>query len=123
MQNKNPITLPWWGMLCVIFGSALVAWQFDRIGRFDLARPTLYSIAMLGVAIAVRWQLRRHGWFWITMTVIAALHVTLILSIPWSTKWVPAFVAVPFGLADLYAMLAVLAVIGKFVERPKPSQR
>ena len=49
------------------------------------------------------------------MTVIAALHVPLILFVPWTTRWVPAFVAVPLGLADLYAMLAILSVVGKFM--------
>jgi hypothetical protein len=27
------------------------------------------------------------------------------------------------GIADLYAMLAILSVVGKFVERPKTPQR
>jgi len=71
-------------------------------------------MAMFGVAIAMRWKLRRHIWFWITMTVIAALHIPLILFVPWTTKWVPAIVIIPIGIADLYAMLAILAVVGKF---------
>jgi len=96
-ENKK-MRLPWWGMLCVIIGSTLIAWLFDHIRRFDLARPALYSMAMLGVAIAMRWQLKRHVWFWITMTVIAALHVPLILFVPWTTKWVPAIVIIPIGI-------------------------
>jgi hypothetical protein len=114
--------LPWWGVLCGIIGSALVAWLFDHLGRFDLARPALYSVAMVGVAIAVKWKLRGHLWFWITMTVIAALHVPLILFVHWSTKWVPAIVIIPIGIADLYAMLAILSIVGKLVERPKTSE-
>jgi len=50
------------------------------------------------------------------MGVIAALHVLLILSVPWSTKWVPAVAIIPFGIADLYAMLAIVSVIGKYVK-------
>ena len=53
------------------------------------------------------------------MTVIAALHVPLILFVPWTTKWVPAIVITPIGIADLYAMIAILSVVGKFMERPK----
>jgi len=112
--EDKKMRLPWWGVFCCIIGSALIAWLFDHLGRFDLARPALYSMAMFGVAIAMRWKLRRHIWFWITMTVIAALHIPLILFVPWTTKWVPAIVIIPIGIADLYAMLAILAVVGKF---------
>jgi hypothetical protein len=58
-------------------------------------------------------------WFWITMTVIAALHVALIIFVPWTTKWAPAIVIIPIGIADLYAMLAILSVVRKFVEGRK----
>jgi hypothetical protein len=123
IKTAKQMRLPWWGVLCWMTGCALIALPLALLGRFDLARPTLYSIGMLGVAIAIKWKLRRHVWFWTTMTVIAALHVLLILSVPWTTKWVPAIVIVPIGIADLYAMLAILSVVGKFMERPKTSER
>lgn len=53
------------------------------------------------------------------MTVIAALHVPLILFVPWTTKWIPAIVIIAIGPADLYAMLAILSVVGKLTESPK----
>ena len=59
-------------------------------------------------------------WFWTTVGVIAALHVLLILCVPWTSKWIPAVVVIPIGIADLYAMLAIFYVVGKFVEKPKP---
>lgn len=120
--EDKKMRLPWWGVLCVIFGSILLGLVFVHFGKLALARPTLYSAGMVGIAIAMRWKLRRHVWFWITMTVIAALHVPLILFVPWTTKWVPAIVVIPIGLADLYAMLAILSVVGKFVERRKTSE-
>jgi len=115
--------LPWWGVLCGIIGSVLIAWLFDHFGRFDLARPALYSMVILGIAIAVKWKLRRHLWFWGTIIVMAALHVLLILFVPWTTKWVAAIVIIPIGIADLYAILAILSVVGKFTERPNTSER
>jgi len=78
---------------------------------------------MVALAIVMRWKLRRHVWFWITIIFLAALHLPLILFVPWTTKWIPAFVIAPFGIADLYAMLWILSVVGKFVERQKPSER
>jgi hypothetical protein len=57
------------------------------------------------------------------MTAFAALHVLLIVSVPWSTRWLPAIVLAPIGIADLYAMLAILSVVGKVAEGPKTSER
>ena len=111
--------LPWWGVLCVIFGTILLALLFDHFGKLALARPSFISVAMVALAIVMRWKLRRHVWFWITITILAALHLPLILFIPWTTKWIPAIVIAPIGIADLYAMLWVLSVVGKFVEGPK----
>jgi hypothetical protein len=122
IRAAKKMRLPWWGVLCGIIGSTFSAWLFDHFGRLDLTLPTLVSIGMLGFAIAVKWKLRRSVWFWITMTVIVALHVLLILSVPWTTNWVPAIVIIPFAIADLYAMLAILSVVGKLVETPKTSE-
>ncbi len=123
IKSAKQMRLPRWGVLCVIVGSIPIAWLFDHFGRFDLARPALCTIGMLGIAIAIKWKLRRHLWFWVTMTVIVALHAALILLVPWGTKWVPAIVIIPIGIADLYAILAILSTIGKFVERPRTSER
>lgn len=116
--EDRQVRLPWWGILCVIFGALPLLFLFDHFGKLPLARPTLTSVAMVTITIALRWKLRRHVWFWITMAFLAALHVPLILFVPWTTKWVPAFMIVAFGVADLYAMFWILSVVGKFVERP-----
>jgi hypothetical protein len=110
--------LPWWGVLCGIFGTILLALLFVYSGRFDLARPSLISVAMVALLIVMRWKLRRHVWFWITIAFLAALHLPLILFVPWTTKWIPAIVIAPFGIVDLYAMLWILSVVGKFMGEP-----
>jgi hypothetical protein len=114
--------LPWWGVLCWIIACVIILWLLDHLGRFDLWRPTLFSIGMLVAAIGIKWKLRRHAWFWVTMAVLSALHFLLVLSVPWTTNWVPAVVIIPIGIADLYAMLWILSVVGRFMEGPKPSR-
>ena len=108
--------LPWWGVLCVMIGSLPLYLLFVYFGRFDLARPTLISAAIVASAIAMRWNLRRHAWFWGTMAIIAALHIPLILFVPWTTNWAPALVIIPIGIGDLYVMLWALSVVGKLIE-------
>jgi hypothetical protein len=91
-------------------------------GRLDLARPSLISAAMIVLVIIMRWKLRWHTWFWGTVFFLAALHLPLILFVPWTTKWIPAIVIAPFGIADLYLMLWVLSVVGRFMGGPKTGE-
>jgi hypothetical protein len=88
---------------------------FDHFGKLALARPALASAAMVTIAIAMRWKLRRHVWFWGTIVCLAALHLPFILFVPWTTTWVPVFFIIPIGLADLYIMLWVILVVGKLM--------
>ena len=121
--DDRKLRLPWWGVLCVILGALAVLTFFDHFGQLALARPTMISAAMVIIAIAMRWRLKQHGWFWLTMIVLAALHVQLILFGPWTTKWVPALAIIPIGIADLYLMLWVLSVVGKFMGEQKTTEK
>lgn len=111
------IRLPWWGVLSWTAACAVILSALIEIGRFDLFMPTLVSVGMIGVAIAVKWRLRRRTWFWITMAFLAGLHVPLILFVPWTTKWVPAPAVAAVGSGDLIVMLAILDIVGRFVAR------
>ena len=123
IKAARKIRLPWWGVLCVMIGTLPIIWAFDHFERYDLAMPTLYSIATLGFAIGVKWKLRRCGWFWVIMAIIAALHVLLILTIRWTTAWVPALVIVSIGSIEICAILWILYVVGKFMKGSKTTER
>ncbi|HEY1308317.1 MAG TPA: hypothetical protein VGF24_32435 [Vicinamibacterales bacterium] len=83
IKAARKIRLPWSLLLCGIVAACLSAWLFDQFGHLNLTLPTLNCIGVLGFAIAVKWKLRQRAWFWGTMTILAALHVPLILIVPW----------------------------------------
>ena len=122
---KNDVTaakkmrLPWWGVLCAIIAGLPIVWLFDHFGKFNLFLPTFNCVAVLAFAIAVKWKLRRHTWFWGTMTILAALHVPLVLFVPWTTKWFPAIAIAAIDSADLIVILAILSAVGKFMGAPE----
>ena len=117
-EEDRQMRLPWWGVLCVIVGAALAYSLFDRFGKAAIARPTLYSVAIIIITIAMRWKLRGHVWFWATMAVFGALHALLIFLVPWADRWIPALVVIPIGIADSYAMLWVISVVAKSKGEP-----
>jgi MFS superfamily sulfate permease-like transporter len=96
---------------------------FGIYGRLELAMPLIIIIGMHGLVILFKWKLRRHKWFWIAMTVSAALHVPLILFVPWHTRWVPALALAVIASADFCLILWILLVIERLMGGPKTTER
>jgi len=120
LTSAKRLRLPWWGVLCIIIGALPVYWLFDHFGRLNIALPILNVIAVLAFVLALMQKLRPHAWFWITMTVIAALHVPLILFIPWGARWVPALGIAAIDSLDFCLILWILFAVGKFMEGRRP---
>jgi hypothetical protein len=113
IKAAQKLRLPWWGVLIWMALCLPVILIFDHFGRMNMALPTLNCGAVLGLLIFIRWKLRRSVWFWIVMTVIAALHVLLIWYVPWTTKWVPAIAIGAIDSVDFCIVLWILGVVGK----------
>ena len=122
IKTARKLRLSWWMLLCVFIGSLFFSWLFDYWGRLDLALPVLNAIGVMGFFIAVQWKMRVHFWFWLTLALVAALHVILILVIPWGTKWVPATAIAGIDTIDFCALLVIFAVVEKLMEGHQRSQ-
>ena len=116
------IRLPWWVLLPGVIVAAFSAALFDHFGKLYLVLPVLNSMAVLGFLVALKWKLRTRMWFWITMLIFAALHVPLILFIPWTTKWVPALAIAAIDSADFCVILAILSVVEKYMDGQNASE-
>lgn len=116
--EDRQMRLPLWAYPWILGGAFLLSLVLDHFGKLALARPVMFSAAIISITIAMRWRLKGHLWFWITMACLTALHVPLILFIPWTTKWIPALILIPIGGADLYAMLRAVSVVGKYMGVP-----
>ena len=56
---------------------------FAYFGKEDMGLAVAIVLAAIMVAIKIRWNLRKHIWFWAIIAVILALHVPLILKVRW----------------------------------------
>jgi hypothetical protein len=121
LKAARKVRLPQWAVLSWTMGCLPIIWLLDQSGRLNLALPVLNCIGMLGFLIVVKWNLRGYAWFWITMIVMAALHVPLILYIPWTTRWVPALAIAVIDSVDFCLILAILSVVGNFMEGANPA--
>ena len=119
IKAAKQMRLTWWAVLCLLIGGMPLPWLFDHFGSLNLMLPTWNSVAVLGFIVVLKWSLRRHVWFWITMAALAALHVPLILFVPWTTRWVPALAIAVIDSGDFCLMLWIISIVGKIVEGRK----
>ena len=119
IKAAKKMRLPWWAVLCLLIGGMPIPWLFDHFGRLNLMLPTWNSVTVLGFILVLKRKLWSHAWFWVTIAVLAALHVPLVLFVPWTTRWVPALLIAAIDSADFCLMLWILSIVGELVEGPK----
>jgi hypothetical protein len=109
-------------LLIVIIGTPAFFLYLVYGGRIELFWPVVLSIIVIGVVIRFKWKLRRQTWFWVTMAVIAVLHVCWVLFVPWTTKWIPVFVYIGIATADFVLVLWILLVVEKLMGKQKTAE-
>jgi hypothetical protein len=69
-------------------------------------------LVVASYAVKLRWELRRHFWFWVTVLALLALHLPLI---PFSRtpqfKATPAIFVFPLGAVDFAIFLLTIGFV------------
>ena len=78
-------------------------------------------LTAFGVTLRICWPLRRQPWFWLTLAVLAALHVCAIALFKWSAAadWTGLTFS-PFMAADCVLILVVIYLIYRSIYGPPP---
>jgi hypothetical protein len=122
IKEAKKLRLSWRTKVFIFVLGAPMTFLFALYGRLELALPLMIIVGVLGLVILFKWKLRRHGWFWISIVVIAALHVPLILFVPWTTRWVPALVITVIASADFCLILWILLIVEGLMGGPKTAE-
>jgi hypothetical protein len=89
----------------------------SHFGRPDMATPSFIYLGILVLAVGFGWDLRTRVWFWITIAVVLALHVVLLLKVPWPHFTENRITLLPFGVADLLVDIGIIQFVKKFIVR------
>jgi hypothetical protein len=103
-----------WTIAIVVLTSPLF-FLFDSFGEPGNGRAAWVGAGMILIAMKVRWELRTHIWFWITMSCIVAFHIPLVIFVPWTSRWIPAIGILPIGVADLAVIFGCLSLVEKWM--------
>src|SRR5277367_6345804 len=109
-------------LLMVVLGTPMFFLYLIHGGRLELFWPSMLTVIVLGVVIRFKWKLRKQAWFWVTMAVIAVLHVLWVLFVPWTTKWIPVFVYTGLATVEFVLIIWILLVIEKLMGKQKTAE-
>jgi hypothetical protein len=103
-------------ILCVVPAFALFAY-FGDPGR---GRAAAGSTIVIMYAARGCWDLRRYTWFWVTLTILIALHVLLALLVPWISKSYPGLTLFPIAVVDYAILYGTIKLVEKVAKRTAP---
>jgi len=93
---------------------------FIFLGNADMGLTVTIVLGLIIFAIKLRWNLRKHVWFWATVVVVLALHVPLFFIVHWPHTSTPTIAyTMPFGVADFLITLGAIGLAEKIFQRTK----
>ena len=93
---------------------------FAFLGYPGKGRAAGICAAAIITAVRARWEVRKQLWFWVAVGILSALHVPLILLIPWTTASYPAFALLPVAVVDFAIVYGCIRLAEKAIGRSKP---
>jgi hypothetical protein len=120
-QQERQVRADWSGTL-IGLSMLPVFLLFVYFGKAEMGFTVAIILALVVLAIKLRWNLRRHGWFWVTIVVVLALHIPLIFLVRWPQTHVPTIAySMPLGVADFLAISGALSLAEKLFSKDSSS--
>lgn len=104
-------TRAWWiGAGICLFPVYLLFSALGAPGRGTAA--ICFGGAMI-VLVRLRWDLKNRMWFWASVTLLALLHIALILFVPWPNKNSTLPVILPVGILDALSVSFLIQLVAR----------
>ena len=114
-QSIDSVTKKW-AIVAGIYTSPLFI-LFAYFGDPGRGQAAWVCAGSLATATRFLWDLRTRVWFWLTISIIALLHVPLILLIPWPFKQLTYIALLPAGLLDFGIAYGIIRLVENMMER------
>jgi hypothetical protein len=69
------------------------------------------------LVVRIRWDLRRHAWFWITIALALLLQIPLVLLIPWNSRNLTWIILLPVAALDYSVVYGCVRLAEKLMKR------
>ncbi len=96
---------------------------FVYLGKPELGFTTVIVLGMALIAVYLRWKLRRHIWFWLTVICVLLIHIPFLTLIHWPQTNMPTIAySMPFGIADFLIMSGALTLAQRIFLKESPAE-
>jgi hypothetical protein len=107
----------WSGLIAAAMASP-VFFIFVCFGKPETGFTAALALAMVIFAIRLRWNLRVHAWFWVTIAIILTLQIPLLFIVRWPQTNIPTIAfAMPIGIADFLLISGAISLAEKVFSR------
>lgn len=115
-KSPDSPTKAWWiGAGICLFPVYLLFSAFGAPGKGTAA--ICFGGAMIAV-VRLRWNLRIRLWFWILVSILALMHIALILFIPWPNRNYTLPIVLPLGVVDALGVSFTIQLVARRMEPP-----
>jgi hypothetical protein len=85
---------------------------FTHYGKDEMGMAAAVYLGMAILAAGIFWNRRRHVWFWVTLALVMALHVLLVIYVPFPGG-LHRMELLPIGVADLLIDVGCIKIVEK----------
>lgn len=104
--------------LAVVLCGIAVAIAFESQGNPGRGRAAGLCATIFFLTIWLRWDLSREFWYWITLALLAAVHLPLLLLVQWTdTSYPGGYGLIPAALVDLAIVYGPIRLIETVLAR------
>jgi len=120
-EQKEPVDYTGLKIVAIL---APIFFLITFLANADVGLAACIVLGAIILATKIRWNLRKHAWFWGTIILILALHVPLVFLVRWPQGNTPTlFYTMPIGIADFFIILGAVGLAQRlFLKEPSSSQ-
>jgi hypothetical protein len=90
---------------------------FFFVGGLQLGIGAWICFTFVMLVVRIRWDLRRHVWFWITIGLGMFLQIPLVLAIPWNDRNLTWIIFFPIAILDYAVVYGCVRFVEKLMKR------
>jgi hypothetical protein len=85
-ETQSPVVFTRKWLLLTILCLVPLFLLFAFLGDPGRGRAAGICAGVIATAVRANWNLRKHPWFWVTVTILTVLHAALVLFVAWSSS-------------------------------------
>lgn len=81
------------------------------LGKAEMGFNLILVLGLVMIAVKLRWKLRRHAWYWVTIAFVLFLHIPFLFLVHWPQSNIPTIAySLPLGIADFLLISGAISL-------------